>query len=135
MRIDYTCKFCHKPGWLDFDSEQGIEFQIESWKKMLCCNRCADFMVEKRRIFDSVAKVCRIVEVTRCTFKTSVITETESKAMEKLTRITKKFAAIVCDYCRKSNVWDTELPQMILDYPARSGQILNDYIRHIKTIQ
>lgn len=91
-------------------------------------------MVSKRKLSASIEKVSHIVLVTRSTLRQSVITQTESKAMEKLEFLTKEFARLVCDYYRKTRVWEPEFPRMILDNPDQSYKILNDYFRMCRTV-
>ncbi len=134
MRIEYTCKFCRAPGWVDCDIAPEITIQTDVWRAMLCCNRCGDFMVERRKLTESISKVCRIIGVVRSTMRETIIRDTETKAFEKLEFLTKRFSRLVCDYYKKTAVWEPEFPRMILEHPEQVNKVLNDYFRMCRTV-
>jgi len=130
MKIEYTCKFCRVQRWVELDNDSDI-FAIERWKPMLCCDRCADFMQEKRKLTDRINRVADALELIRQGFGKQA---SESAIRSKFEFYTKKFAALVCDYFRKTTVWDEEFVNMLMEKPEESHKICAHYVRGIRMV-
>lgn len=132
MKIDYKCKYCGRPGQAESDDDDSTMFQVEKWKPILACNRCADFMDQKGRLFDKIKTVCIfLIQSEKLTGdKASKI---ESIAREKLTTLTKSLATLACGHYRLQNVWDNEFVNMLIDQPRRWGHIAYHYVKSIKS--
>lgn len=131
MNIAYNCKFCKRPGIAV--AEDGVDmFQIQKWIPMLACNRCADYMEGKRKLIDSIKKVCLDLVAADHRGKRNSEIETSSRAM--LEALTKKFARIVCDYFHLQNVWDVEFVNMLMEKPGRFWDICHQYIKSTRQL-
>lgn len=134
MNIAYECKFCNRPGIVIMEESPGIQFQIEKWKPILCCNRCGDFMVAKRKITDLIQRNAACLNVCRITLQGEKLLKAESMCREAFTKLTKQFATVVCDYFRKTNVWDQEFVNMLMDKPDRFWHLCNQYMKLARTV-
>ncbi len=133
MNIAYECKFCQKPGVVTIDDPEAM-FQVPKWKHLLSCNRCADYMERKRGFFERIRAATATLQQFRLTMTSEKLMPAEAKIREKLTAITKGLASLVCDYYRKTNVWEAEFVNLLMDKPERVIEISNRYVRDIKTI-
>lgn len=134
MIIEYNCKFCHRHGEVEVDN--GIEmFTIRSWQHFLCCNRCADFMVSKRKLVERINKIADALSVARSGFSSqSKISAVESTVRSKFEFYTRQFAKLVYDYFNKATVWDEEFVNLLMEKPGDSHIICARYIRGIRTV-
>jgi len=133
MNIAYECKFCQKPGVVTIDDPEAM-FQVPKWKHLISCNRCADYSERKRLFFERIETATAILNQFRMTLAPEKINSAESKIREKLTAITKQLSALVCDYYRKTNVWDVEFVNLLMERPEKTWAICNQYVRNIKVI-
>lgn len=139
MNIEYVCKFCGRPGVaclpddIDSSSLEGESFfSVGFWKRILCCNRCADYMESKRALTTRIIKVAMLYYANKRNTSTP---EKETKVRESLTFLTKQFASLVSKHFDKLNVWDNEFVNMLMDRPEKAASICASYIRHMKNSQ
>lgn len=133
MNIAYECKYCSRPGVITIDDPDAM-FQIPKWKHLLCCNCCGDYMERKRFAIERIGSAAALLQITRATMSASSSQATEGKIREKLVSLTKFLATTVCDYYKKTNIWDVELVNMIMDRPDMCFNICHRYTRNIKVI-
>ena len=126
--IAYKCPLCGKDGRAEYDPE-GVN-QLEHWKKLLHCNRCADFMVELR----SLRERARQISMAHMTLqKTGKLTEERrSELRSKLSEATKAIAGLVGHQWSIVPVWEPEFIDQLLEFPDKSEFIVNQYARMIK---
>lgn len=134
MNVAYKCKFCGREGIAVADDEGASMFVLEKWTPALCCDRCADFMVTKRNQQAKIERACVFLGQSRQTLDGSKLREIEAAVREKLVEMTKRFSAIVCDHYRKTNVWENDFVEMLMDHPDKLYQICAQYVRGIRTI-
>lgn len=134
MNVAYECKFCQKPGVVTL--EEPVEFvAIEKWRKILSCNRCADYMVARRSAIDRVKRACTLIQQIRMTITGAKAIELESRIRERLDDYTKAIAKIVCNYLNKSLVWDVQFVELLMGKPELYFRICHDYIRFTEKIK
>ncbi len=133
MNIAYECKFCQKGGVITIDDPDAM-FQIPKWKHLLACNRCADYSAKKRIVIERIGTAASFLQLARATMTASNSHAAEAKLREKLVSLTKSLSTLVCDYYHKTNVWDVEMVNMVMDRPDMCFNICNRYARNIKTI-
>ncbi len=133
MNIAYECKFCNKPGLVTVSDPEAM-FQVPKWKPMLACNRCADYMERKRALIERIGTATTTLSQFRMTRAGEKLNAAEAKLREKLGDITKQLSSVVCDYNYKSNVWDIEFVNLLMEHPMKFWGICNQYVRNIKTI-
>lgn len=128
MNFAYKCKFCGKPGIVTGDDEGLKTIKPEIWLPKICCNRCGDFMVAKRRVTDAIARTCRMIINSR--FKPLADrAESDRDYLACLTAQTKRYAHLACEYHRLTNVWDEAFPRMLFEQPDKAGIALKIYLR------
>lgn len=132
MKVDYKCKFCGVSGSVEVDDLDTSLFQVEKWKPVLVCNRCADYYEAKRGLMDRVRACCITVIQTRQQKNKDEIFKVEGAARSKLESLTKKLATLVCDYYRKPNFWHNEFVVLLMDMPEKYWAACSEYIRSVK---
>lgn len=134
MIIQYKCKFCSRDGGVEIEDNPDM-FHVEKWKPLLCCNRCGDYMEKRRGLSESIVKSCVFLQQARATQSGAALGKFEAGVREKLTELTKRMAALVCDYYRKTNIWDCDFVNMLAEQPKSAWQIVNKYCNMVRTIQ
>lgn len=132
MKVEYRCKFCHRPGVVEIPEEDtkitDEMFRMERWIPLLTCNRCADYLVAKRQTIDAILYACRELEVAPESKREKAL----AKSRNSLTSLTKRFYFIVCNYYRKPNQWNAELLELLIEHPRRAYDTLSRAVRIIE---
>jgi len=135
QKVPYTCRFCGVKHVAEYDDAcPGI--QVEKWMKLICCNKCADFRIERRDIMEGIAGACRLVQIGTSNGK-SLPLDKEARVRETLTKLTKRFATLMCDHLHLTNVWDSDFVNQLMDHPDKWPSVLRAYangLRSFKTI-
>jgi hypothetical protein len=133
QKIPYTCRFCGAKHVAEYDDDcPGM--QLESWMKLICCNRCADYNVGRRDITDGIAAACRLVQIGTFNGK-RLAQEKEASVREALTKLTKRYATLICDSLRLTNVWDPDFVNQLFEHPDKWPTILRAYVTGLKSIK
>ncbi len=127
----YNCKFCGRPGIVQADEAGLGMFSIEKWLPRICCNRCGEFMDQKRKCEQAILQVCRIIETCRINLAEEKRKGVETRAKMNLESYTKKYASVVCNYYRVTNVWEQQFADMIFKKPTKAATALAVYIQGI----
>ena len=128
--FDYHCKFCGKPGTVEYDEPPPGMFNVEKYKQYIACDSCADYERSRR---DLAELICRLATVLIQCRQSLVTDEAKEKGVrERLIVATKRFAKVVCDFCHRPFSWEPDIVDSIMQQPANAGTILNGYIRAIK---
>jgi hypothetical protein len=125
--FEYHCKFCNKPGVVEYEVPPAGMFNVELYKKYIACDRCSDYERGRRDLFELICRLATIL--VQC--RQSLITD-ESKekvVREKLVVATKRFANTVCDFFRKPFAWEPDIVESIMQQPTNAGTILSGYLR------
>jgi len=131
MNFAFKCKFCGKPGVVTGD-DAGLEIiKPEKWIPNICCNRCGDYMVRKRKNQTAIFNLCRSLETSRFNLRGEKLNDMENRVRERLVDATKALCSIVCNYYRTTTVWDQEFPAMLMDKPDKAGVVIGVYIRSV----
>ena len=130
MKLDYQCKLCGHKSTVEVDDDLEL-FTIAQWKTILCCNRCADFLGEKRAVVEKINRVAGLLELKRKGFAAKVA---ESAIREKFDFHARKFAALVCHHFHKSMVWDEEFVNLLMEKPENSHRICAHYLRGVRAL-
>jgi hypothetical protein len=130
MNIAYDCKFCHQPGVVILEDGAPM-FQVESWKPLLCCNRCGDYQEQKRETGRRILRGAVLLLQVRVTLSGQKLKDEEQKIQERLTALTKRYAAVVCDHFRVTNIWQEEFVLMLMEQPRQVYDILRRYIKGV----
>lgn len=127
MNIDYKCKFCGRTGWVEAPEGELGMFRVPLWTPLLCCDRCADYRRVRRKVWDAVERCCvALLQLRLCV---TLSHEQEAILRQAFTRLTKRFAGIVCDYFRQARVWEADFVEMLMAQPAKYQSILGGYER------
>lgn len=142
MNVAYKCKMCGHEGVVIPETlEQGKDMDaafevfpdlVKKWSKMLTCNRCADYLSDRRDSLRKIRRACELLIASRMTKKGPKLMEMETKIRDGFTSLTKRFATITCYYFHKTNVWDVEFVNMLMDKPKDGMIIASHYTRLIK---
>lgn len=143
MNVAYKCKMCGREGvvipeTLDQGKDMDSAFEVfpdlvNKWSKMLTCNRCADYLSDRRDSLRKIRRACELLVASRMIKKGPKLMEMETRIRDGLTALTKRFAAITCHYFNKSNVWDVEFVNMLMDKPKEAMNVASHYTRLIAT--
>jgi len=129
MKIDYKCKFCFRPGTIDCDVPE--YFTLDYWKSILACNRCADFMVEKRRYVDLIRKTSLRITNARV-LKSKNLSEVEKEVRADLDSLSKLLCTCVNRHYGLDNIWDSSLTDVLMEQPQHSEMSCENYVRRKK---
>jgi len=128
MNFAYKCKFCGKPGIVTGDGEGLALIKPEIWLPKICCDRCGDYMVQKRKLTEAFTRICRSLESCRATVGIEKRATMETVCKSRIVDLTKRFAALACNYYRLTNVWDQEFSDMMFENPGKFPTILSTYL-------
>lgn len=124
-----NCKFCGKNLVVIVDdtyAELGDPFKL---LRFAACNRCADIRERKRKLEESIRKVC--IGVQRSSSKD--LKAEMSFAMTQLEPLTRKYAVLVADWHNKSGyMWEESFPSLLIEKPDRVNDILAQYWKSFK---
>lgn len=135
MNIPYKCKFCAYEGIVTIADDYPKDIiNIEAWIPKLCCNRCGQFMEKKRKVLDSIRRACTQLLAVRVTMDEEKARGTETKLRMILEVLTKKFCSLVCDYYHKTNVWDADFANLLMEKPDHWYNVTAHYLRGIATM-
>jgi len=126
QKVPYTCRFCGAQRMASYDDDcPGI--QLEKWMKVICCNKCADFRVQRGNLTDGIASACRVIQVE--TFNGATLPlEKETRIRLKLVKLTKRYATLMCDHLHLTNVWNPDFVDQLMEHPDKWGLILKTYV-------
>jgi len=129
MKFAYNCKFCGNPGIVTGDDEGLKMVKPEIWLPRICCNRCGDYMVSKRKLTEAIVKTCRIIESCRINLGPEKRAAVETRCREQLVDLSKRFATMVCNYYRLTNIWEQQFADMLADKPDKCTTVLSMFIQ------
>lgn len=129
--IQYTCKFCKKPGVVitenvDVEWKNALAFLNVS----LACNRCADYHTNRIKLTEPIVGLATCLKQVRY-YQPKKQEEVEAKIMDRLTNRTRQYAENICKFCRRELVWDANLPAQIFETPDNAWRHLEMYGRMI----
>ena len=128
--IDYECKFCGRKGTAHYHEDAGVE-NVEFWKSLLACNRCADFHSARLRLFRSITDVCtHVVQARTGNFKNRE--ELETRSREILESSTKKLCELVSNFYRLTNLWSNDFVEVLMERPDAAWNSLEFYVSRRK---
>lgn len=124
MNIQHACKFCSAPVTLELGEEMLEFFNLDYWKSLSACNRCADYREKKRGLIDRI--VDRSVVWLRHQNHQLRLNETEAEELRKsIVGATQKYADLICKFYRHHFSWEPDFAQQIMDNPVNTMRILS----------
>jgi hypothetical protein len=127
VRILAKCKFCGKPLTLevadDFHEFGTMTLETDKGSMKLAdlaaCNRCADYRVERRRVFDRIKIQCMDL------LTGAVKKEGLPKARETLTNLVKRYMRLLADFKEVPMPdWDEAIVDGIMEKPGNYALIM-----------
>jgi hypothetical protein len=128
--LEYLCKFCQKPGQAHYEPLEAME--LAKWAPLLCCNRCHDFEVSRRRLGRAINKQATILLQSAECLNSAKVAGVQDSVRKVLEILTKKLCTKTCDHYRKPNIWDIEFVNLLMDRPDMAWQITNKFVLSIK---
>lgn len=128
MQISYNCKFCGLPGSAEA-GEGASMFDVERWRTILACNRCADYRVSTRTLCDKIHTTCAFLLFGR---NGRPEVKSEDKFRVKLTDLTKQLATVACKHRWIQNIWDVAFVDMLIEKPDCCRIVTGKYLRDIE---
>jgi len=123
-----NCKFCRIPVTLKIDPDALGMFNMETWKAMAACNRCADYHTDRlatsRAVYDTAMKHLRSVQAND-----------EAKAdkhRSKLTELTRKLANLASKHYRVGLTWEPSWVDQLIDQPENAFKACSWYERQMR---
>jgi hypothetical protein len=133
QKIPYTCRYCGAKRIAEYDDDcPGMH--LEKWLKLICCNRCADYNVDRREITDGIAASCRQIQIGTFNGK-KLAPEKEAFVRETLTKLTKRYTTLLCDSLGLTNVWDSDFVNQLFDHPDKWPKILRLYMEELEALK
>lgn len=132
LREPATCKFCGCDVVLRIDSDCE-RFNVESWKKIAACNRCAD---ARRLMYQSVDRIMSAA----AGWRQQILYGDEQKGdvrapfQNKFTFLTKVYCQACCEAFRQPNQWEPKLLNDLMQRPQNAYAILKDYQSSFKPL-
>jgi len=130
MLLNYQCRYCKLEATIPLDDEGLDMFQVEKFKPILCCNRCADSIVARRAVVDRIKKAVELLIIQRHSSNPENVVVVTKNVREALTVLTKRYATLVNEYFKKPNMWHADFVDLLMDKPRYYETILKDYFRH-----
>lgn len=130
MTLNYTCRFCSKPGSIECDDSGMGCVTVKVWSNKIACRRCADFHTSRSKIEDQIFGMARLVQMIR-DGQPDKRQALEAKASEKIERLTKKYCSLACDFFRLENFWDRDFCDMIMEHPTKAGTFMKKYLNGV----
>lgn len=126
MNHAINCKFCKKPITVEIDNayaELGDPYKLLS---LACCNHCADLRVERRRLTEKIARICRKVELCR-----SEDSRAEFRVV--LEKLTQRYANLIARFHDKERMaWDEAVVDTLMDNPKEWGSVVSQMWKHYR---
>lgn len=126
------CKFCRKELHLKMDSACP-KAMADFWLTIAACDRCADYRTGLDRLSGAMTNVCRALMLVRGG-EAANRERVEERCRTLLTELTRKYAELVCDFYRKTTVWEPGFPEMLFNHPEKAGTALGVYRKGMATI-
>lgn len=131
MKLARDCKFCKRHMILEIDdayAELGDPYKLLQYA---CCDRCADIREKRRKIEGQIKRACMILAQSTGKLKK----EQRDGIREALMELTKRYARMVAEWYNFSGMsWDEEFVNLLMDKPAKFGDILGQYWRHFREV-
>lgn len=120
--IDYRCKFCHREGVAYYD-EGCPGMNLDVWRGMLACERCARFERRSRDLHQAIAKSGHNLHLLRQAKRNDPegLRAMDSKSRVKFSILTRSYAEIVCKHLGISFVWNFDFVEQIMEHPDNAG--------------
>lgn len=122
MKHALTCQFCKAPITVtisDDYSNQGDPFKLLPFA---ACNHCADLRVTRRKVEDSIGRVCgHLLAMKR---------PDREPMRDALERLTKAYSRMIADWVKATApAWDAAGVDLMLDRPDAWPNVLQQYWR------
>lgn len=124
MNVTYNCKFCGNPGSVEIEDNDATMFCIEKWQKMLCCNRCGDYRVNRRRVEDAIKKACMAIVQFRAVLLGEKLFQAEARMRVMVQQLAEQYAKIVCKHYQKMDDFDQSFVDEFMSQPDKWYTIL-----------
>lgn len=133
-----TCRVCQAHITLRKHRECP-EMRMDLWVRQACCNRCHDFIMTLSKLRDRIVTVCRAVDTLKWVnpMKEEAMDkahQVKEESRKQLAFLTKKVADLVCHHWRKPLVWEPDFVQMLMDFPLKAAETVNEYSRHVRRL-
>jgi glycosyltransferase A (GT-A) superfamily protein (DUF2064 family) len=125
------CKFCEKQIFLQIHKDcPPLDQKI--WTSMAACNRCADYKVTLRKIYEAGnAMVLEYARSGNDQLKQAAAPVTR-RALEDTT---KKLARVVCNHYNVEYTWDRDLVDAIMEQPDKCAMAMSYFETQIKRVR
>lgn len=122
-----TCKFCRIPVTLKIDPDALGMFNVETWKAMAACNRCADYhtarLATSRSIYDTAMRHLRASQAED--------SERMAKHRNRLTEQTRKLATLASKHYKVGFTWEADWVTQLIDQPENAFKACSWYERQM----
>lgn len=127
-KLQYTCKFCHRPGETSFDDANPLsEEQVVLWMKQVACDPCAKF----HRVSHDMSRALyqAVVRWSGVRDTADDDTTTREKMRKRFSKILGRLAAAVADFRHISSPYDSNDVERLIDFPEQASGIISAYLR------
>lgn len=118
--LAYTCKFCESKGQAEY-ADDCPPLRLEIWRSMLCCNPCADFEAQRRKIGYKIVRFVEALGNARRYLVGQDRKQTEGAIRGRLTAITRDYSRLLAAHYRKPELWDDQFVEWLMD-PSKSAE-------------
>jgi hypothetical protein len=137
MRIDYTCKICHRPGVTSVDdlppditpeSADEYERRVVKLMPLLSHDQCFDLRFKKRDATEAIAKACNsIARLKLFKFNKDEFDRTIERARDGLIPATRSWVSVISKQLGTESNWSETLVDSLIEDPSQASMILDAY--------
>jgi hypothetical protein len=136
MNIEYVCKLCQRPGTATLGSDNCEAHWIETFRKMLVCNPCAD---RRDRFKDAEERIYRACKLLARIPMTRPSPDDEAKLRRNcraaLMLSTRAYATVMAEYRDLAEImWHEDFVEQLMERPGHAGSILRQYRDGLRTL-
>lgn len=127
--IEYKCKFCKKPGTVEYDDT--IRSDVSKWIPYLACSPCASYHQKRITIERKIEEVCLTVNELQSSWNEQKKKDGLERCRQKLSAYTRDYANLVCKFLHKTVLWEPDFVEQLVDNPRSVRKICYQYRKMI----
>ena len=130
VKLPYTCKFCQKPGFVDYEHNGMLtEDQVNNWLKYVACDSCAEFHRRSRDLTRNLLTLAgNWANVIKYSPKSAGDIREETRlAVE---RVLRRLCAVIEKKTHWGGLFQTELIGVAMQSPNHAMRVIKSLFNH-----
>lgn len=133
MKHRYQCKFCGRPGEVEYEPVPEFKLAIEKWLQIICCDRCGRFYEAKRGVQHRLFANCMaVLQIRQSANKPKDADKVIAAARTRISNRCNEFAELVCDYLKIQTVNDPSFSEILMEKPHMVSIICHKYFSGLR---